>query len=255
MHDKIIICANWKLNHNVSETLSFIKKTKEHFKNRDTVQIIIAPVITTLFAACNAVEDLKHREIIISAQNVHFAEKGAYTGEYSAEHLIELGCNTSIVGHSERRLTLGDTDDLISKKLETCLRKQITPILCIGENIDQKREGATKETLKKQITSAFSKITDSAKIEKTIIAYEPVWAIGTGQNASPIQIEDTHFFIKEFIKKTYLNKLNKDVRVIYGGSVNEKNAKSIIMKSSVDGALIGGASLNPDTFIEIANLF
>lgn len=235
--------ANWKMHKTCAEALEFI----EYFKSVDVginESIIIAPSFTLLWPLSKSISNLK---IKLSAQNMYCEDKGAYTGEVSPIQLKDCKVEYVIIGHSERRNIFYEDDELISKKLKKAFEYNIIPIFCVGETLEQRQKNLTIEVISKQLSTGLSKLT-SDEIKKIIFAYEPVWAIGTGINATPKQAEEVHQFINSFIQKNYFKNESTDVKILYGGSVSPTNIKDLMSISKIDGVLVGGASLNPESF-------
>jgi triosephosphate isomerase len=224
-----------------------LKKLIPLVKNIMNVDIVITPPYTALIPA---IELTKNTNIMIGAQNMYFEEKGAFTGEISPIFLKELGCSHVILGHSERRDILKETDEIINKKLKKALNFNLKPIVCIGEHLKERETNETKEFIEKQFRVSFKDLSDE-EMRKTVIAYEPIWAIGTGRTATPEQAEEIHIFIRELITKVYNSNTANAVRIQYGGSIKPNNAKDIFKKENIDGGLVGGASLQAESFGEI----
>ena len=247
---KQIVAGNWKMNKDYVDSEILISKLLTTNKH-STIEIIIAPPFTNLLAATNA---LKGSSIVVAAQNMHFAENGAYTGEISASMLKSVGVKTVILGHSERRAYFNETDELLAKKVDAALSNDMRVIFCFGEELSDRKAGQENQVVAEQIEKAlFHLPADDWK--NIVLAYEPVWAIGTGETASPEQAQDMHAFIRQTIKNKYYNSLAESVSILYGGSVKSTNANAIFSKSDVDGGLIGGASLDADHFYAIVNSF
>ncbi|MBN4049179.1 triose-phosphate isomerase [archaeon AH-315-M20] len=245
MARKRLIAANWKMNKTIKESISFINNFKKLIeKNND---IVICPSFTSLYEASRL---LKNSYIKLGAQNMHYKEKGAFTGEVSAIMLKDVGCEYVILGHSERRLYFKETNELINKKIKAALKNNLKIILCIGETLEQRENNETNNIIKNQINTCLKNIKDMKNI---IVAYEPIWAIGTGKNATPKQAEEVHKFIRGLLSGLYDKNIGKSTRIIYGGSVNAKNMKDLMEMENIDGALVGGASLDPKSFAEICN--
>ncbi len=242
-----IIAGNWKMNKNVSETRAFFSEFIRLIDNVKGVEIVIAPPFTSLSAAAEAVKDTK---VKISAQNMFWEEKGAYTGEISPLMLKEIGCSHCIIGHSERRQYFGETDETVNKRIKAALKHDIIPIFCIGEILKEREENRTMDVINRQMEGGLKGLSES-DINKIVIAYEPVWAIGTGKTATPQQAQDIHRFIRDFIRKKSGDKTADGVRILYGGSVIPENINGLMAQDDIDGALVGGASLKPDSFAAI----
>lgn len=246
---KPLIAANWKMNNTVSESVSLIKKLRlslRKIKNRD---IVVCPPFTSLKPVY---DEIKSSNIKLGAQNMHYGEKGAFTGEISPIMLKDSGCEYVILGHSERRQYFNENDELINKKIKAALQHNLKPILCIGETSEERNQNKTKAKVKIQLEGCLENISKDDALKITI-AYEPIWAIGTGVNATPEQAEDVHAFIRELLSKKYNNDAAKKIRILYGGSVKPDNIKSLMEEKDIDGALVGGASLNAESFTKIVN--
>ncbi|MBI5181476.1 MAG: triose-phosphate isomerase [Nitrospirae bacterium] len=242
-----IIAGNWKMNKTVSETKAFFSEFIKLTKDVRDVEIIIAPPFTALSAAAEAVKDTK---VKISAQDMFWEEKGAYTGEISPLMLKEIGCSHCIIGHSERRQYFGETEETVNKKIKTALKYEITPVFCIGEILKEREENRTMDVINRQMEGGLKGLSEG-DINKIVIAYEPVWAIGTGKTATPAQVQEVHRFIRDFIRKKAGDKAADGIRILYGGSVTPENINGLMAEEDIDGALVGGASLKPDSFAAI----
>ena len=247
---KQIVAGNWKMNNDLSETQDLITGLKAIPKTSDA-EVIIAPSFVSLF---NAFESLRDTDIHVAAQNMHQSDSGAFTGEVSAQMLKSVGVKTVILGHSERRAYCNEDEILLTEKVNTALKNGMRIIYCFGEELKDRNYGEHFEVVNKQIANAlFHLEADSWK--DIILAYEPVWAIGTGETASPEQAQEMHAFIRKTVEDEYSKSLANDVTILYGGSVKPANAKEIFSKPDVDGGLIGGASLKADDFMAIVNAF
>jgi triosephosphate isomerase (TIM) len=245
---KPIIGGNWKMHLGTpNEAISLIKSLKSLIKGIKNVDIVIAPPFTVLESV---VRELKKTDISVSAQNMYFEDKGAFTGEISPLFLKSMGVKYVILGHSERRQIFGETDDLINKKIKKALKESLIPIVCIGENLNAREAGKTKEIIRNQMNFTFQDLIGQDMI-KIIIAYEPIWAIGTGKTATPKQAEEIHIFIRDILKEKYGENVADEIRIQYGGSIKPNNAKSLFSRENIDGGLVGGASLNSESFYEI----
>ena len=243
-----IVAGNWKMNNDLSQTESLITALKEKQKTSNA-EVMVAPTFTNLFKAFEA---LKETNIEVIAQNMHFAENGAYTGEISASMLKSVGVNTVILGHSERRAYFNETDEMLAKKVDAALANNIKVIFCFGEELSDRKSGNHENVVESQIKNALFHLEASA-FKSIILAYEPVWAIGTGETASPEQAQDMHAFIRKTLSDMYGDTVADSVSILYGGSVKPNNAQEIFSKPDVDGGLIGGASLNANDFFDIVN--
>lgn len=241
-----IVAGNWKMNKNQEETASLL--TELSAKRPDTTaEIIVAPTFVNLAAAKRQLESTV---IQVAAQNMHFAESGAYTGEISAAMLLGIGVDIVILGHSERRSHFGETDDLLAKKVKTALDKGMRVIFCFGEELEDRKSGNHFSVVESQLKNALFDLGE-ADYNKIILAYEPVWAIGTGETATPEQAQEMHAFIRKTLTEKYGSATAEKVSILYGGSVKPDNAEEIFSKPDVDGGLIGGASLKADDFVAI----
>ncbi|GBD97164.1 MAG TPA: triose-phosphate isomerase [Nitrospirae bacterium] len=239
---KPYIAANWKMNKTIEETGEFINAFLPMVRDITDVDILIAPPFTSLAAASRL---LKSSNVILGAQNVYYEEKGAYTGEISPGMLLSAGCSCVIIGHSERRQYFSETDEIVNKKIKTARNNNLEVILCIGESLDEREANRTFEVLDRQLAGSLRDLS----LDGITIAYEPIWAIGTGKTASKEQANEAHTYIREWLRK---NKDGADiVRIQYGGSVKPDNIESLMSEPEVDGALVGGASLKPDSFAGI----
>ena len=245
-----IVAGNWKMNNNQSETEFFLNKLIKQTKPTD-VRVMLAPSFTQL---SQAVTILKNDRITVVAQNMNAEFSGAFTGEISADMLKEVGVMTVVLGHSERRAMNHETDEVLAKKVKTALASEMEIIFCFGEELGHRKSGKYFEVVEKQITNALFDLSEGAW-SNLILAYEPVWAIGTGETASPEQAQEMHAFIRSLIGQKYNTSLADKVSILYGGSVKPNNAKEIFSNKDVDGGLIGGASLNIDDFMAIVNSF
>ncbi len=242
-----IIAANWKMNKTKGETLEFAGKFIQQIGEVRVTEMAIAPPFTSLDALGQAV---KGTEVKLAAQNVYFEKKGAYTGEISSVMLKELGCEYVIVGHSERRGLFGETDQSVNRKLKAVFGSSMIPILCVGENLEQRKADRMEAVIKRGLVEGLKGI-EAEQISEMVIAYEPIWAIGTGQTASPKDADAGVKFIRELIGEMYSLEVAQSLRVQYGGSVKPHNVAEIMSMPDVDGALVGGASLDPESFAAI----
>jgi triosephosphate isomerase (TIM) len=242
-----IIAGNWKMNLPWPEAQEIVFNLTQKLSEPINAEIIIFPAFTVLKAVHSLLDET---EIKIGGQNMCSQVKGAYTGEVSADMLLDSGCSHVLLGHSERRTLFGETDSQINEKLHLALDKNLLPILCVGETLDQRETNKTEETLKTQISICFQDI-KSDMLNHIIIAYEPVWAIGTGKNATPEQACETHGFIRSTLKELYGFEASDKMSIIYGGSVNPHNSSQILDKEGVDGVLVGTSSLIAESFYAI----
>ena len=247
---KNIVAGNWKMNNDLTQTQSLITDLKNQTKTSDA-EVMIAPTYTNLW---QAYQTLKDNTIEVVAQNMHFAENGAYTGEISACMLKSIGIKTVILGHSERRAYFNETDELLAKKVDSALANDMRVIFCFGEELADRKSGNEESVVGNQIKEALFHL-KAWDFKNIVLAYEPVWAIGTGETASPDQAQDMHAFIRKTLADHYGYDTANSVSILYGGSVKPANAKEIFGKADVDGGLIGGASLKAEDFFAIVNAF
>ena len=232
------------MNLTVKGSVSLIKNLKKETKKIHN-KVVVCPPFTSL----NAVSiELKGSKIILGAQNMHYENSGAYTGEISPAMLKELGCTYVILGHSERRNYFSEGDDLINKKMISALSNELIPILCVGEKIEHRNLHIQNKIVESQLNNCLRGITKT----DFVVAYEPVWAIGTGNNATPEQAEEMHSFIRGALSKNFTS---SEIKILYGGSVNPENAKNLLSRKNIDGLLVGGASLKAESFVKIVNSF
>ncbi len=249
MARKPLIVGNWKMYKTIPETIEFCNRLKIQLVgvNAEAVDIAVAPAFTALAASAEA---LRNSRISVSAQNVFWAENGAYTGEVSAGMLRDAGCRMAIIGHSERRQYFHETDEGVNKKGAAVIKEGLIPIVCVGETLEERKAGATLSVIETQTRGALKglKVSDPAAL---VIAYEPVWAIGTGQTATPEQAQEVQKFIRSLVANIFPAPMAEGVRILYGGSVKPGNIAELIGMEDIDGALVGGASLEVDSFARI----
>jgi triosephosphate isomerase len=244
---KPLIAANWKMYKTPAQAEAYAKAFLPLVKDHDRDEIILCPSDTSL---CTVIPAVAGSNVGVGAQNMHWAEEGAYTGETSAQMLTAIGATHVIIGHSERRQYFNETDELVNKKLATALKHKLTPIVCIGEVLAEREANHTDEILRKQISLALVGVTpDDA--ENIVVAYEPVWAIGTGKTATPEIAASAHLLIRSEIARRLGRLVADTVRILYGGSVKPDNAVALLNQPEIDGALVGGASLDPPSFAKI----
>ncbi|GAA4271253.1 triose-phosphate isomerase [Aquimarina gracilis] len=245
---KKIVAGNWKMNKNLAETESLLSGLKENVGGISGAEIIVAPTFTNL---SKTTQELKSTNIKVAAQNMHQAENGAFTGEISADMLKSIDVEIVILGHSERRAYFGETDQLLAEKVNTALKHNMTVIFCFGEELQDRKSNGHFSVVENQLKNGLFHI-DASAWKNIVLAYEPVWAIGTGETASPDQAQEMHAFIRATIGKAFNEEIADEVSILYGGSVKPNNAKEIFAKPDVDGGLIGGASLDAESFGTIA---
>lgn len=252
---KPFIAGNWKMNHNLAIAQKLVTDLQEKFKDMKDGQVEVA--VCAPFVYLQALGELLRKlnkasnlPIALGAQNMHWEKSGAFTGEIAGPMLVELGCRYVIIGHSERRIILGETDAMVSKKAVAAFQHGLLPIICVGETLTQREQAQTISVVKKQLESALE-LLKPAQVEATTLAYEPVWAIGTGKAATPQMAQEVHHMMRQTLAERYGKSVADTVRIQYGGSVNANNFADIIAQPDIDGALVGGASLEADAFSKI----
>jgi len=239
-----IIAGNWKMNKTSIEARDLATKLVPLVANVKDREVVLAPAFTALQTVGQAI---RGTNIALAAQNLFWEEKGAYTGEISAEMLLDLGCRYVIIGHSERRQFFGDNDDTVNKKTRQALRKGLSPIVCVGETLAEREADKLNDVINRQVAGGLKDIS-TEDMKKLVIAYEPVWAIGTGKTATPEQANEVHALIRQRVKSLFNAEIAGGLRIQYGGSVTPDNVASLMAMSDIDGALVGGASLKPESF-------
>ncbi|MBI5182746.1 MAG: triose-phosphate isomerase [Nitrospinae bacterium] len=248
MNRKKIIAGNWKMNKVIEESLSFINELKEAVRGiNDNIEIVVSPPFTALSVINDAI---KGSNILLAGQDVFWEDKGAYTGEISPMMLKDVGCKYTIIGHSERRQYCNETNETVNKKIKALLRNDLSVIICVGETIEEREDKRTFSVVGRQIRDGLKGLTQK-DMEKVVIAYEPVWAIGTGKTATPSQANEMHLFIRDTIKEMFEDKIASSITIQYGGSVTPLNITELMLESEIDGALVGGASLDAGSFVQI----
>lgn len=242
-----IIAGNWKMYKTIPEALDLVRGIKYSIPSPGEVAVVVAPSFTALSAVAN---ECRESYIGVAAQNIHFADEGAFTGEVSGAFVKDIGCEWTLIGHSERRQYFGETDETVNKKIVSALKHGLLPIVCVGETLAERQAGETFNVISRQIGNGLPNF-DSAQSRRLVIAYEPVWAIGTGRNATPEQAEEVHAFIRKFLAEMFGAEISEAIRILYGGSVKPENAREILNQPNVDGALVGGASLKVEDFVQI----
>jgi triosephosphate isomerase len=241
------IAGNWKMNKTVTEALELVRGLKSSLQGIDDVEVAIAPPFTALYPVS---QELRGSFISLASQNLFWEEKGAVTGEISPVMLKEIGCRYAIIGHSERRQYFGETDETVNRKIKAALNQGLKIIFCIGETLEEREKGFTFSVIDRQLEGGLKEVAEKA-IEEIVIAYEPVWAIGTGKTATPEQAEEVHRFIRQKLEKLYSKRISESIRIQYGGSVTPENIKGLMAQPDIDGALVGGASLKVESFSRI----
>jgi triosephosphate isomerase len=242
-----IVAGNWKMHNTIAESVALAKAIKEGSTNIKNGEIIVAPTFTALFSVG---ETIKGSNVQLSAQNMFYEDKGAYTGEIAPGMLKDIGCAYVIIGHSERRKYFHEQNNDVNLKVKKALMAGLKPILCVGETDEEREKGVMRDVIGRQVEQGLSEVEN---IDNVVIAYEPVWAIGTGKVATPAQAQEVHSFIRSILKNMYGGSTADDVRILYGGSVTKDNIGDLISMEDIDGALVGGASLKPDGFLGIIN--
>ncbi len=246
---KPVIAGNWKLYKTTDEAVALINGLIPLVKKAKGVEIVVAPVFTVLGKVKSAISD---SPIKLAAQNCFWEEEGAFTGEVAPKMLVDAGCSHVIIGHSERRQYFAETDGTVNRKIKAALKAGMTGIFCIGETLAERDAGKTWEVLDRQLTGGLAEI-PAKSLEALIVAYEPVWAIGTGKTATDDQAQEAHAFIRGALAKLYSRQVAETTRILYGGSVKPENIKGLMAMADIDGALVGGASLKADSFAAIVN--
>jgi len=244
---KTIIAGNWKMYKTLKDGQELVVALRRDLFKIDNVDIVVCPPFTLLAYLTDALET---SNIAVGAQDLYWQDEGAFTGEVSPVMLKDAGCKYVIIGHSERRQFFGETNEAVNKKIKAGLKHGLTPIICVGENRQERESNNTFKVIEAHIKGGLTDIS-AEDILKTVIAYEPVWAIGTGLTATPEQAQEVHKFIRDLLKKMYQDEVSNQIRIQYGGSVKPENITELISKPDVDGALVGGASLKADTFTQI----
>jgi len=244
---KKLIAANWKMYKNPLQTGEFFREFLPLVAGHTRDEIVVCPPFIDLVAAAEAA---KGTNVAVGAQDLHWEKEGAFTGEICSSMLLDVGCTHVVIGHSERRQYCGETDDIVNLKLKAALEAGLTPIVCVGEVLEEREAGLTEDVLRRQCTRAFHKVS-TKKAGRLVVAYEPVWAIGTGKTATPQIASEAHLVIRGEAAKTFGEGFAANLRILYGGSVKPENAQALMAEEEIDGALVGGASLDPKSFAAI----
>ncbi len=242
-----VIAGNWKMYKTIAETSAFVAKLRERLANVNHCDIVVAPPFTALRAAAEAARGSNLR---IAGQDVHWEPNGAHTGDISAGMLMEAGATAVIIGHSERRRDHGETDEMINRKLKAALAAGLTPIVCVGETLEERESGRTQQVLSRQFDGGFAGLTP-LEFSRIMMAYEPVWAIGTGRTATPEMAAESHSYLRELSRRRFGEAEAETLRILYGGSVKPDNIGGLMREVQIDGALVGGASLDLESFVAI----
>lgn len=244
---KAIIAGNWKLNKTSREAIALVEELKREIAQVETVDIVVCPPFTSLSVVSDAVVE---SNIALGAQNLYWQDSGAFTGEVSAPMLKDLGVGYVIIGHSERRQYFAETNETVNKRIRAALTHGLTPIVCVGENLAERESNKTFDVIKDHVEGSLANLS-SDEMSRIVIAYEPVWAIGTGKTATPEQAQEVHAYIRGLLQKLFGEQVASSVRIQYGGSVTPENIALLIAKPDIDGALVGGASLKAPSFAAI----
>ena len=244
---KPVIAGNWKMNKTISESIELVNGLKRELVDIDEVEIVVCPVYTALSDTADLLVD---SNISLGAQNVYWEASGAFTGEISSLMLKDVGCKYAIVGHSERRKYFNESDESVNKRIKSAQKSGLTPIFCVGETLEEREENKTMDVVKRQLAGGLEGLEKDGLLN-LIIAYEPVWAIGTGKTATPEQAQEIHNFIRSWLVDNCSEEVAESLRILYGGSVKETNIKELMQQGDIDGALVGGASLDSSSFVGI----
>lgn len=244
---KPFIAGNWKMNKTDSEAKELVSELKNKIDGIGNIDVLVCPPFTALGAALTV---LQGSSIVMGAQNIYWQESGAFTGEVSAQMIKSIGCKFVIIGHSERRKYFFETNSEVNKKIKAAISASVLPIVCVGETLDEREQGKEKDVVQKQLREGLDSLSEK-DLDKLTLAYEPVWAIGTGKTATGSQAEEMHAFVRSWLKETYSSQCADNLRILYGGSVKPDNIKELMSQGNIDGALVGGASLDVENFTQI----
>jgi triosephosphate isomerase len=248
-HRRPLLAGNWKMNLDIDGSVKLVESIAEETRDFQQADVLVAPPFTAIPAVRRAIGDSR---IFLGAQNMHWEREGAYTGEISGNMLKEAGCTHVILGHSERRILFNETSELIDLKVNAAVSHGLIPILCVGETLEQREAGQTFDVIQEQLDlSLHNSITGQGMPYDTTLAYEPVWAIGTGRTATPDQAQEVHKFIRQWIERVFNTQTANRTRILYGGSVKPQNIANLMSEPDIDGALVGGASLKAEAFLQI----
>jgi triosephosphate isomerase (TIM) len=252
MNERVpLMAGNWKMNLTCDESRELVKTIAKHIKGLKGIDVLVAPPYTSLSVVRGAIGDAK---ILLAAQNMHWETSGAFTGEISGLMLREAGCSHVILGHSERRTLFHETSQMVDLKAKAAVSMGLIPIICVGETLEEREGGRTFEIIGRQLEESLKNFLNNRNLPaSSILAYEPVWAIGTGKTATPEQAQEVHKYIREWLAKKFQASLSGAIRILYGGSVKADNVRELMSRPDIDGALVGGASLKADSFLPIIN--
>jgi triosephosphate isomerase len=239
--------GNWKMFKTIPEAIRFIRELKAGLPLSPTAEIILAPAFTALQAAAR---ELEGSPVLLAAQDVHWVEEGAFTGEISTRMLLDAGCSYCIIGHSERRHWFHESDKEVHEKLKACLQAGLKPVFCVGETLEERENGQVREVIRRQVLTAVADFSEQ-EMTQGVIAYEPVWAIGTGKTASPEAAQEVQALIRRLIEEAFNKRVAMEKRIVYGGSVTPETIKALVSEPDIDGALVGGASLKAESFLAL----
>jgi triosephosphate isomerase len=242
-----IIAGNWKMNTVVEEAKALVEDLKGRVSDVDSVEVVVCPPFISLAAVRDVIAD---SNVVLGAQNLYWEKKGAFTAEVSGPMLKSVGCTYVIIGHSERRAYFGETDETVNKRIFAALEEGLKPIVCVGETLEEREKGITFDVIKRQVNDGLANLS-LEQMQVVVIAYEPVWAIGTGKTATPEQAQEVHAFIRKLLAEMFDEASAEATRIQYGGSVKPENVSELMAKADIDGALVGGASLKADSFEKI----
>lgn len=247
---KKIIAANWKMNMTQAESARFVESLLLELGDISDVEVVIVPPFTAIAKVNESLD--KAQNIKVGAQNMHWERSGAFTGEISAALLRDLFVRYVVLGHSERRTLFGETNEIVNRKVRAAHEATLRPIVCIGETLEQRDKGKVTKVLASQMRGSLAQLTEK-ELQETVIAYEPIWAIGTGRTATPEQAQEAHAYIRQIVREMFDETTGERVRIQYGGSVKPENARALMSQPDIDGALVGSASLDPRSFAQIVN--
>ena len=249
MKRRLLIAGNWKMHKRISEAEDLVCELKSRLSPRPPADVILIPPFTALRSVCDL---LVGQPVYLGAQNVNAETEGAFTGEISASMLRDVGCDYVLIGHSERRKLFGETDSIINRKIQAAQAAGLQVIFCLGETGEERMQDKTKSVIIRQLERGLKNLMNE-NMARLIIAYEPVWAIGTGENATPENAQEVHYFIRNWVQLNFGEKIGEQTRILYGGSVKPENSAQLLAQEHIDGLLVGGASLNADSFYAIIN--
>lgn len=244
---KPLLAGNWKMYKTIPEALELVNGLKANLAGVTDREILVCPTFVALYPVSQAIKD---SNIKLGAQNLFWESKGAFTGEIAPGMLVDAGCKYVIIGHSERRQYFGETDETVNKKTLAAFKAGLTPIVCVGETLEEREKGVTFTVIERQVRNGMANMTPD-QAETVVIAYEPIWAIGTGKTASPAQAQEVHAFIRKLYGQTYGDDASRSIRILYGGSVKPDNVSELMKQEDIDGGLVGGAALEIESFTKL----